>query len=156
MSILELLLRLALAFVTLLVLTRIIGRKELSQMTFFNFISGISIVTIGAALAIVSNLSVVNGIIALVGWSIFTIALGLLDIQSKKARFLIEGEPRILIKKGKIMADELKKVRLDIDALHSLLREKNIFGMADVEYAVFETDGNLSVLKKEAQQPVTK
>jgi uncharacterized membrane protein YcaP (DUF421 family) len=73
MSVSELILRLALAFITLLALTRIMGRKEISQMTFFNFVSAISIGTIGASLAIDPNLSIRNGLIALAGWSIFTI-----------------------------------------------------------------------------------
>lgn len=140
----------------LLALTRIIGRKELSQMTFFNFVSGISIGTIGASLAIDSTLSIRNGVLALVGWSAFTIVLGLIDIKSKKTRNLIEGQPRILIKKGQIMEDELRKVRLDVDALNSLLRKKNVFAVSDVDYAIFETDGTLSVMKKEQQMPVTK
>jgi len=142
--------------VNLLALTRIIGRKELSQMTFFNFVSGISIGTIGASLAIDSTLSIRNGVLALVGWSAFTIVLGLIDIKSKKTRNLIEGQPRILIKKGQIMEDELRKVRLDVDALNSLLRKKNVFAVSDVDYAIFETDGTLSVMKKEQQMPVTK
>ncbi|WP_067729622.1 DUF421 domain-containing protein [Oceanobacillus damuensis] len=156
MSILELSLRIVLAFVTLLVLTRLMGRKELSQMTFFNFVSGIAIGTIGGSLVIDSSLSIRNGLIALAGWSLITIALGFIDIKSKKARELIEGQPRILIKKGQIMEDELRKVRLDVDALNALLRQKNIFSVADVDYAIFETDGRLSVLKKESQQFLTK
>ncbi|MDA7028547.1 DUF421 domain-containing protein [Bacillus sp. CLL-7-23] len=156
MSIFELSLRIMIAFVTLLILTRLMGRKELTQMTFFNFVSGIAIGTIGASLAIDSTLSIRNGLIALVGWSIITIALGFLDIKSKKARVLMEGQPRILIKKGKIMEDELRKVRLDIDALNTLLRKKNAFSISEVDYAIMETDGELSVLKKEPKQPLTK
>ncbi|WP_332308709.1 DUF421 domain-containing protein [Halobacillus mangrovi] len=66
MDIFELIFRLALAFLTLLVLTRIMGRKENSQMTFFNFVSAISIGTLGASLAIDATLSIRNGLIALV------------------------------------------------------------------------------------------
>ncbi len=156
MPILELLLRVVLSFAALLVLTRLMGRKELSQMTFFNFVSGIALGTIWASLAVDSTLSIRNGVIALLGWSVITVALGLIDIKSKKAREVIEGQPRILIKKGKIMEGELRKVRLDIDALYSLLREKNVFSVADVDYAIFETDGKLSVMKKEPQQSLTK
>lgn len=156
MSIAELILRLVIAFITLLVLTRIMGRKEISQMTFFNFISAISIGTIGATLAINSSLSITNGLIALIAWSAFTIMISLLDIKFPKIRLAIEGEPRILIKKGKIMEQELRQVRLDVDALIALLRKKNAFSITDVEYAIFETDGTLSVMKKESQQPLTK
>ena len=54
------------------------------------------------------------------------------------------------------MEDELRKVRLDIDALNSLLRKKNVFSVTDVDYAIFETDGSLSIMKKEAKQTLTK
>ncbi len=156
MTIPELLLRISLSFITLLFLTRIMGRKELTQMTFFNFVSAIAIGSLTAALAVDSSLSMRNGVLALIGWSIFTIILGMMDLKSKEARKLLEGEPRILIKKGKIMEDELRKVRLDEEALRALLRQKNIFSFSDVDFAIFETNGKLSVLKKETQQPITK
>lgn len=156
MPIMELIIRLAIAFITLLALTRIMGRKEISQMTFFNFVSSISIGTLGASLAIDSSISILNGLIALIAWSAFTIITGFLDIKSPKFRFAIEGQPLIVIKHGKIMEEALRKVRLDIDALNSLLRKKNIFAVSDVDYAIFETDGTLSVMKKETVQPLTK
>ncbi|MEK4029690.1 DUF421 domain-containing protein [Pseudobacillus sp. FSL P4-0506] len=152
MSVPELVLRLSISFITLLVLTRLIGRKEISQMTFFNFVSAISIGTIGASLAIDNSLSIRNGLISLLGWSAFTIFLGFLDIKSKNARYAIVGQPIILIRKGKIMENTLRKARLDIDSLNTLLRKKNVFSTSDVDYAIFETDGTLSVIKKEPKQ----
>ncbi|KAF0818127.1 hypothetical protein KIS4809_2929 [Bacillus sp. ZZV12-4809] len=156
MSVPELILRLVLAFITLLVLTRIMGRKEISQMTFFNFVSAISIGTIGASLAIDANFSITHGLISLAGWSSFTIFLGFLDIKSEKVRMAIVGSPVILIRKGKIMEKELRKARLDIDSLKALLRKKNVFSMSDIDYAIFETDGTLSVMKKDTKESVTK
>ncbi|WP_338472359.1 DUF421 domain-containing protein [Niallia sp. XMNu-256] len=156
MTIPELILRLAIAFVTLLFLTRLMGRKEISQMTFFNFISAISIGHIGGSLAIDASLTITNGLLALIAWTAFTIFISILDLKSQKLRVAIEGEPRILVKKGKIMEDELRKVRLDIDALNTLLRKKNVFSLSEVNYAIFETDGTLSVMKKESKQPLTK
>ena len=156
MPIAELIFRLVIAFITLITLTRLMGRKEISQMTFFNFVSGISIGTIGASLAIDSTLSVTNGLIALLVWSIFTVMTGFLDIKSQKFRSVVEGQPKILIQKGKIMEQELRKVRLDIDALNLLLRKKDVFSVSDVDYAIFETDGSLSVMKKEGKQSLTK
>ncbi|GLB61418.1 DUF421 domain-containing protein [Cytobacillus sp. NCCP-133] len=156
MSVTELFIRLAIAFITLLVLTRIMGRKEISQMTFFNFVSAISIGTIGASLAIDPDFRITYGLIALVSWSAFTIFLGFLDIKSKKVRFAIVGRPIILIRKGRIMENALRKARLDTGSLKALLRKKNVFSMSDIDYAIFETDGSLSVIKKEAKQLVTK
>jgi uncharacterized membrane protein YcaP (DUF421 family) len=152
----ELVLRLAIAFITLLGLTKLMGRKEISQMTFFNFVSAISIGTLGASLAIDSSISITNGLIALIAWSAFTIFISFLDIKSPKFRIAIEGQPIILIKKGKIMENELRKMRLDIDALNALLRKKNVFSVSDVDYAIFELDGTLSVMKKDPKQTLTK
>lgn len=151
MSLFELSFRVLLAFVVLLTLTKIMGRKELSQMTYFNYVSGITIGAIAGVLVIDSNISIRNGVFALVAWTSVTILLGFIDIGSKKARNMIEGEPKILIKKGQIMEKELRKVRLDIDALNALLRQKDVFAISEVDYAIFETDGNLSVLKKETK-----
>ena len=156
MTVIELAFRLTLSFVVLLTLTRIMGRKEISQMTFFNFVSAIAIGTLGASLAIDSSISVRNGLLALVGWTLFTIAMGYLDIKSKSFRKAVEGIPRVVIRKGEVMDAELRKVRLDLDALNLLLRKKNVFSMAEVDYAIFETDGTLSVMKKAKHQPLTK
>ncbi|RXT03587.1 DUF421 domain-containing protein [Ammoniphilus sp. CFH 90114] len=156
MSVQELSIRILVSFFILLILTRMMGRKEISQLTFFNFVSGITVGTIAGSLAINKNLSIWSGIFALSGWALLTVIMGFLDIKSKKARIIIEGQPVILIKQGRIMEDELRKVRLDVDALNTLLRKKNVFAITDVEYAIFETDGTLSIMKKEALQPVTK
>lgn len=132
------------------------GRKEISQMTFFNFVSAIAIGSIAGSFVITPQLSIHNGVIALVGWAAFTIFMGILDIKSKQARKTIAGDPLILIQDGNIIETALQKSRLDMDALSALLRQKNIFSVADVHYAIFETNGTLSVLPKEGAQPLTK
>src|SRR5690625_793814 len=132
------------------------GRKEISQMTFFNFVSAISIGTIGASLAINSTISIRNGTLALLGWAIFTLVLGFLDIKSKGVRKAIVGQPITVIRDGKIMEGALRQARLDMDSLNVMLRKKNAFSLADVNYAIFETDGTLSVMKKDLKQPLTK
>lgn len=95
------------------------------------------------------------GVFALVGWTLFTLVMGFIDIKSKTARAIIEGQPLIVIKDGKIMEDQLRKARLDVDALNVLLRENKVFALSEVDYAVFETDGKLSVLKKVGKQTIT-
>lgn len=156
MTIIELSFRLILSFLLLLIMTRIMGRKEISQMTFFNFVSAIAIGTLGASLAIDSSISVRNGVFALAGWTIFTVVMGYADLKSKAFRKAVEGVPRVVVRKGEVMDAELNKVRLDLDALNVLLRKKNVFSIKEVDYAIFETDGTLSVMKKEQDQPVTK
>ncbi|WP_091484963.1 DUF421 domain-containing protein [Gracilibacillus orientalis] len=156
MDLIEITIRIVSAFLVLLILTRIMGRKELRQLTFFNFVSGIAVGSIAASLVVNQNLDIWAGIYALTGWTILTIIMGLIDIKSKNAREVIQGQPMILIKQGKIMEDELRKARLDINALNAMLRKKNVFSLADVDYAIFESDGTLSVMKKDSKQTITK
>lgn len=156
MSMVEILWRAFLSFIVLFVLTRMMGRKEISQMTFFNFVSAIAIGSITANLAVNSNLIIRNGVIALVLWTVFTLCMAFLDIRSKKARKLTSGEPVIVIKEGRIMEDALRSTQLDVDSLRTMLRKKNIFTLRDVQFAIFETNGQLSVMKYESNQPATK
>jgi uncharacterized membrane protein YcaP (DUF421 family) len=156
MDAIELLLRVVIAFAALFIVARVSGRKEISQMTFFNFISAITLGTIGGSLVTSNAFSVRNGLLALGGWLVLTLVFGYIDIKSKSARKVLEGEPIIVIKQGKIMEKALGRTRLDVDALLVHLREKNVFSVKDVEYAIFETDGKLSVMKKQDQQSATK
>ncbi|WP_164669289.1 DUF421 domain-containing protein [Virgibacillus doumboii] len=156
MELSELLLRIVLSFIVLFALARIMGRKEISQMTFFNFISAIAIGTIAGSLVTSQNLSIRNGILALAGWALFTLIMGFIDIKSKGVRKVTTGDPLVVIKDGEIMENSLRKARLNMDSLTALLRQKNVFSLSDVEFAVFETSGKLSVLKKEEKQPATK
>lgn len=156
MNQLELVLRIAIGFIVLFSMARWSGRKEISQMTFFNLVSAIAFGSIAAALVVNPSVSILNGIIALLGWAAFTVLTDQIHIKSKKARKLLVGDPVIVIKKGKIMEDALRQTRLDTDSLQAILREKSIFSMSEVEYAIFETDGKLSIMKKEPKQTVTK
>ncbi|MDC3417616.1 YetF domain-containing protein [Aquibacillus salsiterrae] len=156
MEIGELIGRIALTFFALFTLARIMGRKEISQITFFNFVSAIAIGSVAANLVVNANLSIRNGIIALIGWSLFTLIMDVIDIKSKLARKITTGDPVVVIKEGKIVENSLRKSRLDIDSLSAMLRQQNVFSMADVDYAIFETNGKLSVMKKENKQTVTK
>ncbi|MGG3562767.1 YetF domain-containing protein [Neobacillus rhizosphaerae] len=88
-------------------------------------------------------------------WSIFTVVMGMIDINSKKARKVVEGEPLVVVKSGKILEKTLQKTRLSTDSLNAMLRQKNVFSKADVEFSIFETDGKLSVMKKNSKQPST-
>lgn len=152
----ELILRIALGFAVLFCLTRIMGRKEISQMTFFNFVSAIAIGSICGNLVVGQDLSIRNGVFALIGWALFTLTMDFTDIKFKAARKFTTGDPLIVIKNGKILDSSLKKARLDMDSLNAMLRQQNIFSMSDVDYAIFETNGKLSVMKKEAKQSITK
>lgn len=145
----------AFAFLFALFITRILGRKLISQMTFFDFVVGVTMGSLAANLSIGSDTTAPTAAIALATFAALGIASGFIDIKSLKARKLMDSEPVTLIDKGNIVEDNMKRIRLTIDELNMKLREKNIFSMADVEFAIMETDGQVSVLPKADKVPLT-
>ncbi|MEK4227974.1 DUF421 domain-containing protein [Solibacillus sp. FSL H8-0538] len=152
----EMLLRATGAFFAILLLARIIGKKQLSQLTFFHYVTGITFGSIAAEISAQVETPFWDGLISLVWWSILTMFVSFLSLKSKKARVLFDDKPMIVMQNGVIVADNLKKARLHTDELTMLLREQSIFSVDEVLYAVFETNGNLSVMKKPAQRSATK
>ena len=147
--------RVFVAYFLLLMLTRIMGRKMISQMTFFDFVVGVIVGSVAANLSVNQNNQVVSGITVLIALTLFTLILDYSDIKSLIARKITKSEPVTVIENGRIIAENLKRTRLSLDNLNMLLRESNAFNIADVEFALFESDGKLSVLKKSQKAPVT-
>ena len=142
------------AFLVLFLLTRLMGRKQVSQLTFFNYITGISIGAIAGSLSVDTTLKISSGLVSLLTWSVLTLIVEFIDMKSRNARRILIGEPAIVVKQGKVMERQLKKLSLDMDELNLLLRGKDVFSIKDVEYAIFETNGEISVLLKEGKQPL--
>ncbi|HET7627309.1 MAG TPA: DUF421 domain-containing protein [Bacillales bacterium] len=149
-------LRTFLAFLFLLGLTRFLGKKQIGQMTYFTYITGIAMGNIAADVAVEKQVSIVTGLTGLVAWTVFTWLLELFSMKSGKARLILDGEPSIVIKNGSIQQKTLKTLRLNVDDLTMMLRNKNIFSVQDVDYAIFEPNGKFSVLKKPSRTMVTK
>ncbi|MCU7711637.1 DUF421 domain-containing protein [Priestia sp. JV24] len=145
--------RIACSFFVLLLLTRLMGKTEISQLNVFTFITAITIDNIASSLSTDKRVEIDKGVYSLLGWTFLTIAMGYLGMKSKKARHLITGEPKIVIKQGKVMEKALKQVRLDIESLLGMLRQQNVFSIKDVEYAILEINGNLSVMQKQDKKP---
>ncbi len=153
-EILEVLTHSLAVFFLLILLTRLIGKKFLAQMTFFDFVTGIIIGTIGGAYVTTE----VEGIYVLLSPIILTILViltGFFTLKSVPARKLIEGEPLVMIQNGKIFEENLRKIRYNMDDLMMQLREKGVFDLDEVEFAILETHGQLSILKKSQNLPVT-
>lgn len=144
------------SFAVILFLTRILGKKQMSHLTFFNYITGITIGSIAANMILESNTYFINGIVSLLWWFLLTFLIGFISLKSPKLRIILDGEPTIVIKKGEIIEKSLYSMRLNMDDLSMMLRNKDIFSIKDVDYAILEPDGKLSVLKKQDQQSVTK
>ncbi|MGV3489304.1 MAG: DUF421 domain-containing protein [Tuberibacillus sp.] len=156
MHIWEIAIRTLVIFFVLLFFTRQLGRKQMSNLTFFNYITGISIGTIAASISMDRSQNLWDAAIALIGWVVLTLVIAYIDLKSIKMRVILDGEPVIIIKNGRVLEKALKRVRLDMEQLLMMLREKNVFSVNEVDYAIIETDGKLSLLKKEADQPLVK
>lgn len=155
-SFFEMLIRTTVTFSVLLGLARILGKEQLSQLTFFNYITGITIGSIAGEIAAHDDTHYLNAITSLIWWSLLTILVSFISIKSNKAKSLLDDKPLIVIKEGKILEKALKTSRLPIGDLNMLLRIQGIFSVKDVHFAVLETNGELSVFKKVSQQPATK
>jgi len=148
----EIIFRVSLGFAILLVLVRVIGNKQLGQLNVFTYISGIVIGSMVGDIILHSDIDFWRSMAGVALWVVFAICVELASLKSIKIREALDGQPIILIKKGKIMYAALKKERLNTDDLTMMLRTNSVFAVADVDYAILEPNGDLSVLKK---QPAT-
>lgn len=153
---LEIALRALITFPVLLLLTRLMGKKQMSQLTFFNYVTGITIGTISASMTIDQDIPFWHSLTGLVSWVLLTILASWLTLNSRQARGILDGGPTLIIKEGKILEENLKSLRLKMEDLGMMLREKDIFSVADVDAAVFEPNGKLSVIKKPGKHGATK
>lgn len=144
-------------FVALFILTKILGKTQMSQLTPFDFVAAIVLGELVGNALFDENVGVTE-----IGFLVFVwgALLYLVEITTQKfkgTRFLLEGKPSLVIHKGNIIYEELKKNKIDMDELNHLLRLKDIFTIREVEYAIMETNGEISVLKKSGyQEPVKK
>jgi uncharacterized membrane protein YcaP (DUF421 family) len=152
---LEVVIRTLVAVIVLFFLTKMLGKRQVSQLSVFEYITGITIGSITAYVSLDLDNNWYLGVIALAVWILVSIGMEFLQIKSKIMRDLIDGTPRILIKNGKIMEDNMKKERITTNELMMQLRKKNIFLVADVEFAVMEPSGDINVLLMRENQPFT-
>lgn len=150
----EILIRSIISFALLLLLTRWMGKKQMAQLTYFDYITGITTGSIAATTVVERHVSVVEGVFGLILWSVFAFLLNILILSSRKARKILDGEPCLVISQGQILEENMKKMRYTLDDLMEELRKKGVFSIADVQFALLETDGKLSVqLKPEKSEP---
>ena len=141
--------------VTLFAITKLGGKKQLAELSFFEYVAGITIGSIAGEVIMGLDDNMFHGVLAIFIFGGFTFLVDVLSIKSKTFRDLIEGKATVFIKEGKVLEENLKKEKYTIDELNSLLRQKNVFKTADVEFAVLEPKGDLSVLLKKEMQPLT-
>ena len=142
-------------FFTLLIFTRILGKQQISQLTFFDYVVGITIGSIASSLTTDLTSRAWPHWVGLITWTALCFTLQLITLKSKAAEKYLDGEPTIVITNGKILEKSMKKFRYTIGDLLEQLRDKGVFDLEEVAYAILEKDGQLSILKKTECDPVT-
>ena len=154
MDIIKAILTTLLSVAALFVITKIMGHRQVSQLDFFDYVSGITIGSIGAELATEPE-SPEKPLIALCVWGGVALLLNLLAHKLPKTRKYINGTPTILMDSGRLYRDNLKKAKLDLSEFMLLCREQGYFDLDEIQIAVFEHNGKLSILPKAANRPAT-
>jgi uncharacterized membrane protein YcaP (DUF421 family) len=157
MSYLDILIELVLGYVALFITVKCLGRTQISQITPFDFISSLVLGDLVGSAIFDEHAGLPKILFAIVVWGALIFFTEIATQKSFTLRYLFEGKPSMIIRKGELVWKEMKRNRLDIDQLRQLLRAKDVFSLDEVEYAIFENNGGLSVLKKsDSDQPTCK
>lgn len=154
MDILKVVLTALLSVAALFIITKMMGHKQVAQLDFFDYVSGITIGSIGAELATELE-EPEKPLIALAIYGLASLVLNGIAHKMPKTRKYINGTPTILMDKGKLYRKNLKKAKLDLSEFLLLCREQGYFDLDEIQTAVFEHNGKLSLLPKAVKRPAT-
>ena len=143
-----------LSVAAIFIIAKIMGHKQVAQLDFFDYISGITIGSIAAELA--TELEAWHKpLVALVIYGIISVLLNFLTHKFSRTRKYINGTPTILMNNDKLYRQNLKKAKLDLSEFMLLCREQGYFDLNEIQTAIFEHNGKLSILPKSANRPIT-
>lgn len=148
--------RTILVLVILFFITKMMGKKQISELNFFDYIVGITIGSIAADISLDIEKDMLAGIAAVFIYGGISYIISLVSMKSILARRFFIGVPTVLVEKGKIIESGLKKVKIDINDLLMEARENGYFNLDEIDYALMEVNGNISFLPKEKEKPATK
>ena len=154
MEIIKVILTALLSVASLFIITKIMGHKQVAQLDFFDYVSGITIGSIGAELATELE-KPYKPLIALAIYGLASLLLNLLAHKIPRTRKYINGTPTILMNDGNLYRKNLKKAKLDLSEFMLLCREQGYFDLDEIQIAIFEHNGKLSILPKAANRPAT-
>lgn len=137
-------------------LTKLLGKKQISQLSFFDYIVGITIGSTVADIALDIEKNFMGGIVSLVIFVMIAYFISIITMKSIKARRFLTGVPTVLVEKGKIIESGLKKAKIDVNELLAEARIEGYFDLEEIDYALMEINGAISFLPREKEKPVTK
>lgn len=154
MELLQVILTSLSSVVVLFILAKIMGHKQVSQLDFFDYITGITIGSIAAELATELE-EPLKPLIAMIVYGIIAVGLNFITSKLPRSRKYINGSPTILMDKGCLYRKNLKKAKLDLSEFLMMCRQAGYFNVNDIQTAVFECNGKLSVLPMSNKRPAT-
>lgn len=135
-------------YIIVLVVMRIMGKREIGQLQPFELAIAIMIADLASIPMTDIGIPISNGIIPICGLLVMHLIISILNLKSRRIRELICGKPTILIYQGKIDEKKMKKERFTVNELQEKLRSSNVMDLGDVEYAILETSGDITVIQK--------
>lgn len=148
--------RTILVLIILFFITKMMGKKQISELNFFDYVVGITIGSIAADISLDIEKNMIAGIAALFIYGFISYIISFVSIKSILARRFFIGVPTVLVEKGKIIESGLKKSKIDVNDLLMVARENGYFNLDEIDYGLMEVNGNISFLPKEKDKPVTK
>lgn len=145
-----------LSVTVLFILTKLMGYRQLTQLSFFDYVIGITIGSIAAEMATDLENNWWKPLLAMVIYALAAILTAMLSLKSIKARRVLTGTPYILVYKGKIVRENMKKVRYDLNDLIADARMEGYFNLGDIDFAIMENNGKVSFLPKSETEPCTR
>ena len=154
-EVLDVVLRSFISLITLFLVTKALGKKQVSQLSLFDYVIGISIGNFAAEATINTESQYMNGITSVVVFGLVAYLISYGTMKSMKMRRFFMGVPTILIQDGKLIKKNLKKVKFDLNDLLEECRSNNYFDISQIKYAIMEVNGKLSILPKDENRNVT-
>lgn len=155
-NLIEIIIRSIISLTALFIVTKLLGKKQVSQLSLFDYVIGISIGNFAAEISINMETPLMYGIISMLVFGLIAFLVSILTMKSIILRRFFMGTPTILIQKGKILEKNLKKIKFDVNDLLEECRSKNYFDLKEIEYALMESKGTLSIMPKIEYEKVTK
>lgn len=145
--------RVIIIYILVLIVMRLMGKREIGQLQPFELVVAIMIADLASIPMADTGIPITDGIIPILGLLVMHVLISILNMKSVKIREVLCGKPRILIYRGKIDEKALKKERFTLNELQERLRSVNIINIGDVEYAILETSGQITVIQKPDKRP---
>lgn len=146
----------AFGITALFILTKVLGKTQIAQLTAFDFIAAVVLGELVGNALFDKKAGILDIGYVIFLWGAILYIIEMITQKFKSTRFILEGKPSLVIHKGELIYEEMRRNKIDIGELQHLLRTKDVFALQEVEYAILETNGDVSVLKKSAFQTPTK